>query len=140
MIIRCVLILGLLKPIFYKPCQSVRHLADLRTTKTCIESTLTIEGSGLPNGSGRCLPMHAMQTHSISIAWFSHCRIVQILNRTSAKLCHTVFSKQLALRLRYISKFATKLIIFGELTGVHTPLLFQSVLLDLVGHCGAAYA
>ncbi len=42
--------------------------------------------------------------------------------------------KQSALRLRYISKFAIKLIIFGELTGVHTPLLFQSVVLYLVGH------
>lgn len=37
-------------------------------------------------------------------------------------------------------KFATKLIIFGELTGVHTQLLFQTILLDLVGHGRSPYA
>ena len=83
--------------------------------------------------------MHAMQTHSISIALFSHVRIVQILSRTSAKLCYTVFSMGQALPSPYISKFATKLMIFGELWGMSVTLS-QSVVPQLVGQGCVAYA
>lgn len=81
--------------------------------------------------------MHAMQTHSTSIARFSHVRIVQMLSRTSAKLCYTVFSMRQALPSPYISKFATKLMIFGELWGMSVTLS-QSVVPQLIGQGCAA--
>lgn len=83
--------------------------------------------------------MHAMQTHSISIALFSHVRIVQILSRTSAKLCYTVFSMRQALPSPYISKFATKIVIFGELWAISVAVSAESVETQLVTERGTAY-